>query len=179
MGGAGPKARSFRGFTLVELLAVVVILAVTTAVVTVRLDGFTARGRLNSAARQIGAIYRLARAQALASGRPALLEYVLNSNRIRLLRPALDGERVRWRGGDGFSLGERVVIREVVKPFSGRQHAEPASRDSALCFINTGGLGPDHVVVLSTGNTHRATVTVHGLTGQESLAFTVQGGATE
>lgn len=161
-------AQTKRAFTLIELMAVVVLVSIVAATVTVHLDGFTEQGRLRSAARQIGALYRTARAQAVSSGRPALLEYDVGSDRVRVLRPVLRDHELKWSGGEGFRLGPRVVIRSVRLGRGQAASSQRMHQDTVVCLINSGGLGVDHRVELVSGRS-AVRVVIDGITGQETL----------
>jgi prepilin-type N-terminal cleavage/methylation domain-containing protein len=79
------NARS--GFTLVELLAVIAILAITLFMIVPGLDGVVPKKRLESAARRIASSMDLAQATAIGDGKSIALAYDLDRRAIWLLLP--------------------------------------------------------------------------------------------
>ena len=99
-----------KGFTLIELMLVVVIVGMIYAVVFVALDHVLTRYRLRGSARDVLATMQLARSQAISQQRPFRVTFDL-SNRSFWLE----------RGGDGApparrALGRGVRIEEVQAP---------------------------------------------------------------
>ena len=85
---AEPRARGIRraGFTLLELLVVLVVIATLAALVAPSLTGSLARGRLDTTARAIVAQARKAKALATAEGRTYLLVIDPVGRELRLAR---------------------------------------------------------------------------------------------
>lgn len=79
---------SARGFTLVELTVVLVIMAVAAAVAIPRFSGAQERYRVEAAAQRLRADINLARTRALTTSRPQVLEFKQSSNYY-----CMDGER--------------------------------------------------------------------------------------
>ena len=75
------------GFTLVELIAVVGIIAVIMTVAATRLDFLIPEYRLRGAAREVGATMKRARTRAIGSGKDVYLEFDLSQNRYWILVP--------------------------------------------------------------------------------------------
>ncbi|RKY13688.1 MAG: hypothetical protein DRP82_05085 [Planctomycetota bacterium] len=69
-----------RGFTLVEMMAVVVILALAAAVVAVNADYITASAALRSEARRIASRFLLARLYAVSNAKTYTLVYEFNED---------------------------------------------------------------------------------------------------
>ena len=63
------------GFTLLELLVVAALLTVAVGVATLNLHGMSDQARLQAAATQVGAVYRLAVCEAARSDRPRVLQF--------------------------------------------------------------------------------------------------------
>jgi hypothetical protein len=90
---------------------VTVLLGLTIAVLTVGLPGISDSARLQGAATQIAALYRLAAFEADRSGTPRLLELAASS--CRIAQPQYHGGRWHWSDGATFSLEERVEVAGV------------------------------------------------------------------
>ncbi len=74
-------------FTLIETILVVALLGIFASIVAVNLHGFGKTAALNAAARIVSDTVRLARNEALASGRIWKVEYEIGGRRIALLPP--------------------------------------------------------------------------------------------
>ncbi len=85
-GSAGP-ARSVRGFTMIELLVVLVIMALVSAVAIPVFSG-TSNAEMKSAARQLASGLRLARSEALTQRRETFLVIDLAGRRFKVDRDA-------------------------------------------------------------------------------------------
>lgn len=166
------NSRTFRlGFTLIELMLVSGLLAVLVGIAVVRLDGFSERGRLRSAGRQIGALYRLARFQALTEGRSRIMDYggPAAEGRIWIRTPVFENGQVVWRCGDGFVPAGGVTVAGVA-------HAGSADRSDAdgtgpRVWIGPDGVAPAHVVVLAIHGIPRAAVRIDGVWGEDELIW--------
>jgi prepilin-type N-terminal cleavage/methylation domain-containing protein len=75
------------GFTLVELLAVVIILGIIVMLAATRLDFLVPKYRLRAAIREVASVMKLAKARAAATGKEVYLEMDLSSGRYWLLVP--------------------------------------------------------------------------------------------
>lgn len=73
------------GFTLIELIMVVVIMGIVVAVAATRLDFLVPKYRLRGGAREVAAAFKLAKARAAATGREVYLEMDLSEGRYWLL----------------------------------------------------------------------------------------------
>ncbi len=74
------RAKPTRGFTLVELIAVIVLLAIATAVVTVSFSKSLAGAKVRGASRDLVAALRYTRGQAIVKGRQEVLLLDLEKN---------------------------------------------------------------------------------------------------
>ena len=77
-------SRNIRGFTLLELMVVLAIMALLVALVPPLVSGASDRVALKGAARQLAAGLRFARSQAIARNRPAVLQLDLKARRYTL-----------------------------------------------------------------------------------------------
>lgn len=87
--------RSSRGFTLVELLAVVIILGIIVALAATRLDFLVPKYRLRAAAREVASVLKIAKTRAAATGKDVYLEMDLSAGRYWLLVPFSKSDPVR------------------------------------------------------------------------------------
>jgi prepilin-type N-terminal cleavage/methylation domain-containing protein len=95
---APPAARTRRGFTLIEILAVVAILALAALLVTPNLNALRER-RLRSSADRLAAELELARQRAVVTGIPHRVLFDIESGVYR----------IEWLGGDGALPEEEPV----------------------------------------------------------------------
>jgi type II secretion system protein H len=152
--------RNQRAFTLIELLAVTVLMAVAASMVALRLDGFTVHGRLRAALSQIAAVHRLARMEAITSGQPRRISYAVAEDRCAIERPEVAGGEWGWVAGSAQQISGRVRIDGVVVASNG---ASQQSVDGIR--IRSDGTSTSYVVVISAADS-RAAVSIHGLTGR-------------
>lgn len=73
------------GFTLIELIAVVLIIGLMTTVAVTRLDFMVPKYRLRGAVREVGAILKQGKARAAATGKEVYFEADLSQGRYGLL----------------------------------------------------------------------------------------------
>ncbi len=76
---------SRRGFTLVELICVLVIIGIVVALAATRLDFMVPKYRLRGAAREVASALKMAKARAVAGGKEVYLEMDLSQGRYWLL----------------------------------------------------------------------------------------------
>lgn len=96
-GSAGESSRHFmprrvrertRGFTLLELLAVMALIGLVLFFVIPNLDNMTPTARLKAAARKIGTTMELAQGEAVAEGKELTLAYDLSKGTYWIILPA-------------------------------------------------------------------------------------------
>ena len=169
MVGRGRRLRV--GFTLVELVVVVALMAVAVGMVVVRLDGLTDRGRLRAACARVAAIDSLARTQALASGQPRCIAYRTDEAHAAVRRPKIEGRRLTWIEGEPLQLGHHASV-EAVAIEGVAATATPSDKDCVV-RIRSDGSSASYVVVVTTGGHRWAAVVVDGVTGRCRYVFEV------
>lgn len=114
-------ARRSDGFSLLELLVVMVLVAATGVLAAGMLGGGFARMELRGSVRDVGAQLKYARARALASGEPQTF--------------SIDPAARRWQGPDGRAgaLPESLDVR-----FFGAREVQPAAGVGAVVFFGDG-----------------------------------------
>ena len=122
--------RSSSGFTLIELIAVLMIFSVIMGVAVTRLDYLVPKYRLRGAAREVGAALKRARSRAASTGREVYLELDLARGRYWLLV--------------AFPRGEGVEGMEYQRMFE--RSIDPNSREKPSIHVTTVVLGPSNVV---------------------------------
>jgi prepilin-type N-terminal cleavage/methylation domain-containing protein len=95
-------------FTLVELMAVVTLLAIAVGVATVGLRDLSDEEKLSAAAGQLAAIVKASHVHTMTSGRPAALECAKDGCRMR--RAMFRDGQWRWESGNLFALDSGVRI---------------------------------------------------------------------
>jgi len=102
-------ARSDRGFTFVELMVVLAILAFAFSYGIIHLDGATGTARISSAARQIGTTFEFLRGQAIQSARPIELHIDLDLAEWKTVIPPRPSESSAERSED-----EEILVMDPV-----------------------------------------------------------------
>jgi prepilin-type N-terminal cleavage/methylation domain-containing protein len=80
-------ARNRAGFTLIELIAVIIIIGLIAMVTVTRLDFLVPKYRLRGAAREVGSVLGLGKAHAAANGKDVYFEVDLARGAYWLLAP--------------------------------------------------------------------------------------------
>lgn len=101
-----------RGFTLVELIVVLTILAVTTGLAIPAFRRWVEEDDLTVATRRIEALFRMARDSAIRSGSTVTLVLDSATAHAWLIPSAGDGSEVEpIQGGDAVDLPQSVTLR--------------------------------------------------------------------
>ena len=154
-----------RAFTLVELMVVTVILTIATGLVTVQVHGLTGPARLQAAAIQIGALFRLALLEASRSGLPRVLR--LDHREGAVLKPVyVEGQ---WTWSDGVSILFVSKVKVVgVAPTVTTEHERSAQAPWRI-VLAPGGMNPGYRIDLRHRNGLSGIVRIDGRTGVEEL----------
>jgi type II secretion system protein H len=154
MRGSSHKAG---GFTLLEVMAVMVILGLMLTFVTVRMDGLTASSRLRASAREVGAVVGIAFSSAVASGDTRSLCFDLETREYWIGR---DLDTPREEAETRRRLYEDVEIRDI-------QIGERIYEEAGVLSMEISplGIGSDALVHLRSETGRELTVEVRPLTG--------------
>ncbi len=133
------------GFTLLELMVVVTLMAVAVGLTVFRLDGLTETSRLRSGAAQLDALLRLTTTQARTSGQPRRVEYLRERDRVVVHAPRREGERWRWDEGAEYRIGTGIQVHRVLREGDGDMEAEKGDH---TVRIGADGRCPAHAVIL-------------------------------
>ena len=110
-----------RGFSLLEMMLVIAIIALASVLAAAAVTGGTAGMQLRSSAREIAAQLRFTRAQALASGEPQ--------------RFVIDPHAHNWRAPKDHH-GE--IPRKLGVAFIGARETQPSAGEGAIVFFADG-----------------------------------------
>lgn len=107
------------GFTLIEIVVVVAIIALAALIVTPNLVNVTPKYKLRSAATKLGSKIEFIMDQAVSTGRTYFLYYDLDQNSYRIYLPPYvneEGEEVEGEFLTPEVLPEQVHLRRVLLP---------------------------------------------------------------
>jgi len=151
--------------TLIELMAVVTLIALAVGMVILSVNGLSENARLQAAATQIGALYRIALCEAMRTGQPRIL--AVDRTYCSVQKPTYEDAGWRWSTGPSIRLASGVRVSKV-QPDGG----SPGNRS---------GTGPSYVAVrpslsnvdlrveLSTSAGRRATAVIDAVTGSAQV----------
>lgn len=157
-----------RGFTLLELVLVLALLALAATIVAVNMDALVPSSELASAAQRIMATIAHARAEAALAGADGAVEYDFSAKCVRALVPAprrTDGRAPELVTSDFRADLPEGVALEAVLVSAGR----PSSRGTLRIKVRHAGGMTAHVVHLAGGDGLVYSIEVHGPTGLATL----------
>jgi prepilin-type N-terminal cleavage/methylation domain-containing protein len=139
--------RKRRGFTLIELIVVMAIVATILMMVTLRLDGMTPKYALRAAAREVGATIDLARGTSAGRGVMTGIEYNVDQGVYTLYGPAHDGTPGLFPVGAPRTLPAGVRFRGVYAHAKGQ-----SAQGSGVLQVRFDplSLGGSHIVYLES-----------------------------
>ncbi len=115
-----PRHGAARGFTFVEMMVVIFVLSLTTALVVTNLDGVTARAELSAAGRDLGNKMMFLRDLAVVQGREFTLEVDLDGQQWREVDrpsetdvPDPDEREEETYYGNWYQPASGIVIDEI------------------------------------------------------------------
>ena len=145
-----PRFKSRSGFTLLEMVLVLLILTIVVAMAAPSLRGFWHGSRIKDAGDQIMAVTRFARTQAISDG----TVYRLN------IAPDGDGYWLTMQSAEGFT--------QLPSEF-GRQYDLPD--DARIQLMKLDGSGADHVDFFPNGRTEASSIKLSA-SGQNDIVLT-------
>lgn len=143
-----------RGFSLVELTAVMALLAVLAASATLQYQSVLARSRMEDALGRLEQLDRQARAY--ASGHAESLVLGLDLSAGRLWCQDASGRDMPW----GVDLPENLRLAQAVLA------SGPFSSGTASIPVSPQGISRSYAVCLEARNGRRQWIAIAGLTGQ-------------
>jgi prepilin-type N-terminal cleavage/methylation domain-containing protein len=169
--------KSAGGFTLIELVIVVVILSLMTALAVARIDFLVPKYRLRAATRQTASVLQQARSSAASIGRDVYVRIELSEGKYHLLIPHAKEEQV-WVPPDTpeellpppqyeFQLafsGQLPEGPEFVNVILGTEPDQIITTGRAQIRVSPFGAG-DHVIINFRFEDRRAAIRINGLTG--------------
>jgi len=163
-----PKPPAKGGFTLVELLVVLVIMVVISGVVTVAMGPSLRDARMRSACRMVASSLNYARSYAATSGKPARVLFYENGRRLRVEVPddtSEGGRNMReltTSAGRRRNLPEDVVVNRIVKVGSsqGTDYIE---------FDKLGQAEAAVIEIIDTGGGNKMYAVVDSITGRSRV----------
>jgi prepilin-type N-terminal cleavage/methylation domain-containing protein len=169
------------GYTLIELIVVLMIITLITALAVTRLDFLVPKYRLRAATRETAAILKQARARAAAIGRDIYVRIHLSEGRYEMLVPNPKETAALLPTDTPADLmpppeyeyeslfrGKLPEGPEFVNVILGSEPDQTITSGSALIRITPYGAG-DHVLVNFRFEERRSAIRLNGLTGLVSF----------
>lgn len=159
-----------RGFTLIELMLVCVIIGVMVGLAVTRLDLLVPKYRMRAAARDVSSVLRQGKARAAAQGKDVYFEADLSQGRYWLLAPFPKEDPTDPRPVESRPLQyEAVFVRQLpddvhfVEAILGDKERATAGR----IRVRLSAFGASSHVILNMTNTDKATISLkmNGFTG--------------
>lgn len=138
-----------RGFTLAELMLVIVLIGLLFGFVFLRLDNLVPSQRLKATAREIASHLDLARNYAINSGKPVKFEYDLDAQVYRYYVPFELSEDGKYILGPGeFELRDWTPLNDTVVFKDVQLINEVAKGGLVTVTFEPRGIASDHIVHL-------------------------------
>lgn len=166
--------RTSSGFTLIELVVVVLIIGVMVGLATTRLDFVAPKYRLRAAARDVAAVMRQGKSRAAAQGKDVYFEADLSQGRYWLLVPfpkedpsdprPVESRPLEYQAMFVRSLPDGVHFVEVIL-------GDKDKSTSGRIRVRLSAFGASSHVIFNMDNTDHATIAVkvNGFTGLVSF----------
>jgi len=159
-----------RGFSFVELLAVVTIMGLMLGFVVLRIDHLVPSSRISAAARKLGSTNGLARAQAVATGVRHAITYDLTRQRYAVLIPPHpeEVEEGRAKPDELYPLTWHLMP-DGVKMLNVQLGDSTVSSGSVRVMFSALGTVTPHAIQLEGQEKNVMTMVVNPLTGLVEL----------
>jgi prepilin-type N-terminal cleavage/methylation domain-containing protein len=162
-----------RGFTLVELVIVILLVGIMTGIAVTRLDYLVPKYRLRAGAREVAAVLKQGRARAVASGKDVWFEVDLSRGAYGLLVPfpvlddqgkVVEGRPLEYGPVFQRTLPDGVQITDVI--FSEKERVA-----SGRARVRLSPLGSSQHLVVNLRNTDGKDISfrLNGFTGAVSF----------
>lgn len=146
-----------KGFSLVELIVVVALIGIITAIATPSFMDWRRNVEYRAAARDIVSMMREAKARAISTNREHRVEFVVANRQYRMTQ----GNRAA--GSSNFN----TIIRDWVSlPEGVNMNIAFTGGASNVGFNPHGGSGAGNVTILDSGASTRYTITITATTGR-------------
>ncbi len=157
------------GFSLVELMVVVMIISLMTYSVSISFDSLVPGERLNTSVRELAATLREARREATNRNMEFFVEYDLDENRYRTITPFVKGGGVfipGFHNEDERLLARWSALKEGVVFERISVAGQDQNKGSAIVRFDPSGAASSHYVMVSQPSFDNLfTVEVMALTG--------------
>jgi len=172
-GGAGvlPRRSATRaGFSLIELLAVILVLAMIATLVTINWKAILPRTELHSAVRELSAVLQGTRSDAISRNATYEVQYDLDQHRYRVVTP-FRAATEQYVGGLAATSEERLALPWHMLPPTVRFRSISVGTDQfekAMVVVRFDAVGSasGHVIVLDQPQDQNTyTIEVQGLLG--------------
>jgi prepilin-type N-terminal cleavage/methylation domain-containing protein len=144
--------RSVRGFTLLELMIVIMIIGLTMSMVLFRVDGLTEKSRIRAAARMLGSTIDNVKTSAVAQGKSFYIDYDLDEHAYRIVLPVEEQDLQEWLEEEYTRLDWRYLPSGV--SFKDICIANGEVWDRGVHYVGFSPLGTTdigHIIHLVTG----------------------------
>lgn len=164
-------------FTLIETLAVTVLLAVLVGTTVVGMPGIAHRERLESALANIGQFDGVARTQALACGQPRMLVFPKDQSLVEIRKPVSDDGPIKWASTARLRFDDQVTVVDLVYddgpvedvPTIEQGETPTTDESSHRVVIRGDGQSVTYAVECEIAEGIRGVVVVDGHTGLERI----------
>lgn len=178
-----PQTANERGFTLMELLVTLVVVALMFAIVVPNLGAFVPQARLEGSGKRILRELDWVRSEARIQGKRMTLEFDLQRHRWRIVYPP---EQKLTRDQDAWTLEERpddwnALEHDVIFDGVGDAKVGLAHHGTYKLVFDEYGFTGDQLVVLKLKSEPDLvwSLAIHGLTGRVAVEASDKGAVAE
>lgn len=157
-----PSPRRLAGFTLLELLVVVILIGIVVSVVTVSATTGNLEDQLEEEAKRMQALMSLAREEAILRNQELAFSVTRDSYRFEVLEEGnwkpITGDRIFREREIAGGLEMSLLVDEVELSLSAQQEETLASR---IYFLSSGEITPFELVLRSVNERYERRVTLN------------------